>query len=114
MNKNRYTFVAKFVGCGLREKYRHHLDTTYIFEDVRSIGTEDRIFIERIEFQASKWNNELNLECGNKIQFDASVKKFISGIKIDLKGVKHPVIDMKLSYVKNAKKITKKVKPKKF
>lgn len=84
INGVRQTFVATFERFGKKNGFKGYPVTTLLFNDVKDkYGT---VFCDHIWFTMCKGFEELNLQEGDKVSFDARVKtlKLISKVTKDV------------------------------
>ncbi|OLZ11788.1 hypothetical protein [Sulfobacillus thermosulfidooxidans] len=106
MDEIRATFTATFKRFGQKPAFRGNPITTLLFVDV--LDDQGQLVTDHIWFSLTKGFQQVHLEPGDRIQFEARVKEYLKGYRGYREDVRleHPLVpDYKLSYPTKIRKI---------
>jgi hypothetical protein len=93
----RKRFRATFTRFGKKINYQGHSETTILLTGIRDLGT-DMVVTDHAWFSYTKGFEEIKLEEGSTIEFDARIKEYKKGYVNKRIGVNNSKKDYKLSH----------------
>jgi len=101
--ENRLSFIATFVREGSKKNYHGYPEPTILLKDVINLATNE-IVTDHIWFTKTKSWSSIQMNEGDKISFDARVKKYTKGYINNREYINEQTIDYKLSHPSKIKK----------
>jgi len=111
-NGLRKTFVGTFIKFG-RKEYKGYFKITLLFKNIKRVNNQKNIITDHIWFNLTKEFDNIRLEPGDLISFDARIVEYYKGYKgykEDLQMMKPIEKDYRLSHPRNIKKLKRRKK----